>query len=148
MNKQKDMNNNKIFYILFILIFIIDLFVGFTSKRTIECLRKADSVKKTKIFSSLILHHIVSVFAHYGWMLPNKPLLILFIFSCLFAISNWKYTGGYCQITKYTNELCGDDEPYFHDILWKIGVKDVPGLQERLILVFLIFGIVHYLSLN
>ena len=146
MNKNK--NNNYILYFLFVLIFIMDLFVGFGSKRTMHCLRKADSIKKTKILSTLIFHHIISVFAHYGWLLPNKPLLILFIFSCLFAISNWQYTGGYCQITKYANELCGDEEPYFHDILWKIGVKDIQGLHDRLILLFLIFGIAHYLSLN
>ena len=131
---------------LFIAIAISEIAVDFSHPHTITCVKH----KGLHIVLFLIFHHLLSSFMMYGWLLPNKKLLFLFIIANLMMLLEW-IVHRRCRLTTYANNVCGwkSDTP-FRDLMWCLGFKDIHinGLTLHVILagVFLLLGIYLYRS--
>ena len=141
---------NIILYSIFLFLILIQLIIDFTSSETRKCLKGPNS---KEVIAMLLFHHILSTFLLYGWLLPNKKLLVIYILSALIMIAEWNILG-YCRLTKYVNIRCGDtnNTKYFRDLLWKLGTKEkvLFSVGDRtislffiIILLFLLFGVIH-----
>ena len=141
---------NIILYSIFLFLILIQLIIDFTSSETRKCLKGPNS---KEVIAMLLFHHILSTFLLYGWLLPNKKLLVIYILSALIMIAEWNILG-YCSLTKYVNIRCGDtnNTKYFRDLLWKLGTKEkvLFSVGDRtislffiIILLFLLFGVIH-----
>ena len=141
---------NIILYAIFLFLIVIQFVIDFTSDETRKCLKGPNS---KEVFVVLLFHHVLSTFLLYGWLLPNKKLLVLYIISFLFMFAQWEIYG-YCVLTKYVNIRCGDtnNTKYFRDLLWKLGTKEKVvfsigktniSLFTIIVLLFLVFGVIH-----
>lgn len=130
--------------ILFIFIAIAEIVIDFSHPHTAKCIKH----KGLHIVLFLIFHHLLSSFMLYGWILPNKKLLFLFIIANLMMLLEW-IVHGHCRLTAYANDQCGwkPDTP-FRDLMWQLGFKDMyigkVTLHVILAVVFLLLGIYLY----
>jgi len=73
----------------------------------------------------LLIHHIISVYIHFGWIninLSNKKLYLLLL---LLTIIHWKTNNNKCIFTQYINNKCNVDVNYpFRNIIYFIGLKN------------------------
>ena len=86
----------------------------------------------------------------YGWLLPNKKILLIFIIANATMLLEW-IVHRHCRLTRYANKYCGrKPETPFHDVMWWIGFKNIRigGLTLHVILagLFLLLGIYLYRS--
>ena len=131
---------------LFILIAISEIGIDFAHPHTVSCIKH----KGLHIVLFLIFHHLLSSFMLYGWLLPNKKLLFLFIIANLMMLLEW-IVHRRCRLTTYANNVCGwkSDTP-FRDLMWWLGFKDIHinglTLHGILAVVFLLVGIYLYRS--
>lgn len=138
-----------ILYSIFLCLIVIEMIIDFTSSETRTCLQGPNRKEVTVM---LVFHHILSTFLLYGWLLPNKMILILYIFSSLMMFLEWEIYG-YCRLTEYVNLRCGDtSKKSFRDLLWKLGTKQKVlfylgnrpiTLFHILAVLFLLFGVFH-----
>jgi len=145
---------NLILYSIFLFLIVIQIVIDFTSSETRKCLKGPNS---KEVIVILLFHHVLSTFLLYGWLLPNKKLLILYILSVLMMFAEWEIYG-YCRLTKFVNIRCDDANStlYFRDLLWKLGTKEkiLFSIGKRsitlfyiIVLLFLLFGIIHLIRL-
>ena len=112
---------NIILYSIFLCLIVIEMIIDFTSSETRTCLQGPN---RKEVTIMLVFHHILSTFLLYGWLLPNKMILILYIFSSLMMFAEWEIYG-YCRLTEYVNIRCdGTNTKPFRDLLWKLGAKE------------------------
>ena len=131
---------------LFLLIAFAEIAIDFSYPHTVSCIKH----KGLHVFLVLLFHHLFSTFLMYGWMLPNKKLLVLFIIGNALMLIEWfKYRKNH--ITMEINNQCGwkSDTP-LRDIMWWLGFKDIHigniTLHVLLAIIFLILGIYFYRS--
>jgi hypothetical protein len=84
----------------------------------------------------------------YGWLLPNKKLLFLFIIANLMMLLEW-IVHRRCRLTTYANNVCGwKSNTPFRDLICGLGLKDIRigrlTLHVILAVVFLFIGIYLY----
>lgn len=131
---------------LFILIAISEIGIDFAHPHTVSCVKH----KGLHIVLVLLFHHLLSSFMMYGWLLPNKRLLFLFIIANLMMLLEWAVYRR-CRITTYANNVCGwkSDTP-FRDLMWWLGFKDIHignvTLHVILAVAFLLLGVYLYRS--
>ena len=78
-----------------------------------------------KTNSVLLIHHIINIFAQFGWMCDNKYILYVYLFTPLIVLLHWKTNDNKCVLTHYVNENCDiDQKVYFRDIWWFLGIKN------------------------
>ena len=129
---------------LFIAIAIYEIAIDFAHPHTISCVKHKGL--HTVLF--LVFHHLLASFMMYGWLLPNKKLLFLFIIANLMMLLEW-FVHRRCRLTAYTNNQCGwkPDTP-FRDLMWQLGFKDIRigrlTLHVILAVAFLLLGIYLY----
>jgi hypothetical protein len=129
---------------LFIIIAIAEIAIDFLHPHTISCVKH----KGLHIFLFLLFHHLIASFMMYGWLLPNKKLLFLFIIANLMMLMEWMIHG-HCRLTAYANNVCGwKSNTPFRDLMWKLGLKDIRigrlTLHVILAVAFLLLGIYLY----
>lgn len=141
--------NNVVLYGVFFLIFLLEILIDFSSMETRSCLSTLpSSSKQVEVSSVLLFHHFIATFMMYGWLLPNRILLFFFLIASLSMFIEW-YRFGYCRLTEYINEQCGQTG-YFRDLLWWLGLKEVMWFdsytyQHLIAGSFLFMGFIHFL---
>jgi hypothetical protein len=148
------MNIHIILYTLFFFLIVIEMMIDFTSLETRKCL---DGPNHKEVRLMLIFHHILSTFLLYGWLLPNKNILLIYIISSLMMFAEWEIYG-HCRLTEYVNLKCdGTNKKPFRDLLWKLGTKQkvLFYLENRpitlfhiIVFAFLVFGVIHYVKMT
>jgi len=75
----------------------------------------------------LIIHHIISVFLHFGWIFDNKIMLKLYIATVISVIGHQNMNNGKCFLTQIENKIC-EFKTYhsFTDFYYWLGLKDKP----------------------
>lgn len=130
--------SDKIFIILLILAIYVDLF----STKTIQCLKGKNSSDKLQIILVLILHHMLNIFANFGFLLNNKKLLTVYIISPLFMLWYWSVNKNKCDLTVAVNKMCGwNESDYFNDFFNILGFKKYKSWEEIWHKVFIAGGI-------
>ena len=99
---MNDIYNIFIFIGIFLFEFIVDIFY---TAETIKCIRSKKSLDdKIELLGIIYIHHIISVFIIFGWILTNKKALMLYIFMTIAAIVSWSFNNGLCYITVIENK--------------------------------------------
>lgn len=132
--------------VLFILIAVAEIAIDFSHPHTVSCIRH----KGLHIVLFLLFHHLLASFMMYGWLLPNKKLLFLFIIANLMMLLEWAVHRR-CRLTTYANNQCGwKSNTPFRDLMWQLGLKDIRigtiTLHVILACAFLLLGIYLYRS--
>ena len=106
--------NTYIFFVLFLIETIWDLFFR---KDTVQCISTITTgVRRLKVVILIILHHLLSTFLTFGWIMNNKTIIILYLVSLMGVIASWQITDGLCWITVLQNNMCGYNKkkPFNH----------------------------------
>ena len=81
--------------------------------------------------STLLAHHIINVFAQFGWMSNNKYILYLYLTTPLIVLLHWKTNNNKCALTEYVNNQCNiKSGEYFRDMWFLIGVKKLKNYDS------------------
>jgi hypothetical protein len=132
--------------VLFIVIAISEIGIDFAHPHTVSCIKH----KGLHIALVLLFHHLLSSFMMYGWLLPNRRLLFLFIIANALMLLEW-IVHRHCRLTVHINNQCGwkSDTP-FRDLMWWLGFKNIQignvTLHVILAVAFLLLGIYLYRS--
>ena len=123
---------------LFFIILIISTVADIIDKKTYSCLKETTF----DVFFVIVLHHILNIFANFGFLLNNKILLYIYISIPVFISLYWFYFG-YCHLSVYVNKECGwKSDLLFNDIFTKISLKSYDIWNNCLHYVFLFFGVI------
>ena len=98
------------------------------------------------IYIILYLHHFLSLFVKFGFLVENRLLLLIYLFTPFIAIIHWKTNKNYCILTQIVNRICNQpDDVKFYDLLELINQKH--NKYYYMILSFgWIIGLLRYLG--
>ena len=132
-------NSTKLFIGLIILAILLDIL----HKQTITCIKNQTSIiKKIKVYLILVVHHIINIFANFGWLLNDKRLLMLYIISPIFMLIYWKLNNNKCDLTLIANDMCGwSEDTYFNDFFNILHFKRYESWNNIYHKLFLLFGV-------
>ena len=109
---------------LFVLLILISIIMDIRDKKTRDCLLQVSKEKRIKLISILIFHHIINIFANFGWLFDHPVLLSFYIISPVFMLIYWKMNNNKCDVTLWANKICGwEGDTYFNDLFNIIGLK-------------------------
>lgn len=109
---------------IFVLIIIVSIYLDLKDKQTQKCMSQITKQQKAKLVGILVLHHILNIFANFGYLLSNRYLLSLYVFAPFAMIAYWGMNGDRCDITVWANDICGwEGDKYFNDLFNIVGLK-------------------------
>jgi hypothetical protein len=80
--------------------------------------------KSAKTTALLFFHHLLNIFANFGWVSTSKPILYLYILAPVVTAVHWLSNNGRCRLTEEYNILTGlPQELPFNDVFNMIGLK-------------------------
>jgi hypothetical protein len=103
----------------------------------------------TEVYPVLLLHHVLNIFAQFGFLVQDKKLLLLYLFAPILTILHWYTNGNKCFLTQYVNEKC-NLHMRFRDIWYFLGVKNFSYYSEAhylYLFICWIIALVRYLNL-
>ena len=130
------MRDLSVIFILGILFFIIDI--------------KTFHYCTTNVYPTLLVHHILNVFAQFGFLCTNKTLLIFYLFAPILVMVHWKTNNNKCFLTEMVNKECGYKNMYFRDIWFLLGFKNLQNYSDihfTYLICAWFLGLIRYLSI-
>uniref|UniRef100_A0A6C0KPZ4 Uncharacterized protein n=1 Tax=viral metagenome TaxID=1070528 RepID=A0A6C0KPZ4_9ZZZZ len=106
--------------------------------------------KNKSVYPILLLHHILNIFAQFGFLARDKNVLIIYIFTPLLVILHWATNGNKCFLTEMVNKACGTHER-FRDIWYLLGFKNLKHYTELhygYLFVAWIIAVIRYIKLS
>jgi hypothetical protein len=99
---------------------------------------------------TLLVHHIINIFAQFGWLSNNKYVLYTYLTAPLIVLLHWKTNDNKCIMTEYVNDQCGiKTGTYFRDLWFLLGIKKLKNYDTihkiYLIIVWIIAVVKVYL---
>lgn len=91
----------------------------------------------------LLAHHVLNIYAQFGWLSNNKYLLYGYALTPLIVLLHWKTNKNRCILTEDINKKCNiQEDALFRDFWYLIGFKKLryyDGLHKfYLVLVWLV----------
>ena len=78
------------------------------------------------VYPILLLHHVINIFAQFGFLASDKRLLLLYVFAPIVTIAHWKTNNNQCVLTETVNRNCNlPPDTKFRDIWYLLGVKNL-----------------------
>jgi len=109
---------------IFYLIIIVSIYLDLNDKQTVKCMDSITKQEKTKLVLVLIFHHVINIFANFGYLLSNRYLLYIYIFAPFIMFTYWWFNDDKCDVTVWANNICGwEDKKYFNDLFNIVGLK-------------------------
>jgi len=116
-----DISNN-IFFLLFSVETIWDLFL---KKDTVSCIINKKGLDRFRIVLLIILHHFLSTFLTFGWIMNNKTVIKVYLFTLFIVIGSWQINNGLCYFTALQNDMCGcNRKKPFNHLLQLMKIKE------------------------
>ena len=116
-----DITNN-IFFMLFFFELIWDLFL---KKDTVSCIVNKKGLDRFRIVLLIILHHFLSTFLLFGWIINNKTIIKLYLATLFIVIGSWQINNGLCYFTALQNDMCGcNRKKPFNHLLQLMKIKE------------------------
>ena len=107
----------KLIILLGVCSYIIDIYSG---KNTYY----KSCYNKYNVQIELLIHHILNIYAQFGWLSNNKILLQGYVISCIILLYHWNANNDRCILTEKINKKCNIPiEKPFRDILYAVGFK-------------------------
>ena len=105
---------------IYVLIFLIVLSItlDLNDKHTKKCMKI-----NHHILPLLILHHILSIFFYFGWILNDKKFLQIYLLVPPLIGLHW-LTNGNCILSEMTNDVCEWEKTTFiNDLVKQMHMK-------------------------
>ena len=116
-----DINSN-IFFILFSIETIWDIFL---KKDTVSCIIDKKGLERFRIILLIVLHHFLSTFLTFGWILTSKTIIKIYLITLFVVIGSWQINNGLCYFTALQNDMCGcNRKKPFNHLLQLIKIKE------------------------
>jgi hypothetical protein len=123
--------------VLFVIQYSLDVFQN-------ECISRLKG-KKLLGLSNLAIHHIISIFANFGWLYNNKKILISNLILILSILLGWMTNDNKCFISDEFNKLCGYEHyELFHDLFYYFDIK----ILHPPYYIFLLFILLYKINKN
>jgi hypothetical protein len=106
--------NTYIFFVLFLIETIWDLFFR---TDTIQCITTLTTgSRRLKVVVLIILHHLLSTFLTFGWIMNSKIIIIIYLCAIFVVFGSWQLYNGLCYLTVMQNDMCGCNKkkPFNH----------------------------------
>lgn len=103
----------------------------------------------SSVYPTLLLHHIVNIYAQFGFLSQDKILLKLYLITPLFVVIHWKTNNNNCILTELVNKECGYNM-YFRDIWYFLGLKQCKHyniIHHVYLIVAWIIAFIRYLQM-
>ncbi len=83
-------------------------------------------IKENTVKAELLAHHILNMYAQFGFLSNNKYFLYGYIVTPLLVLLHWQTNQNKCILTEDINKKCNipDNEP-FRDIWYLLGLKNI-----------------------
>jgi hypothetical protein len=108
-------------YIFLIVLTILQISLDLNSTATKKCTCDHFNPKLLTIFLS---HHIFNIFANFGWLVPNKQILFIYVIMIPILFMHWQTNDDKCILTQLYNKECGFNDSYvFNDFFSMVGLK-------------------------
>ena len=128
---------------LFFLLAASEIILDVSHSSTQTCIRH----KGLHVLFLFIFHHLLFSFMMYGWLLPNKTLLLLFIACNAWVLIEWLIHRQF-RLTRYLTSQCGSD-PHtpFRDWIGWLGLRNLQlgGIPFPIALAGALFFLGYYL---
>lgn len=90
----------------------------------------------------LFFHHVLNVFAQFGWLSNNKYILYMYLLITIVLILHWYINNNQCIITEYVNDECNIKKyTYFRDLVYLLGIKKIKN-YDTIRTIYLCFTLV------
>lgn len=110
--------------IVFYIIIIVSIYLDLKDKDTVKCMSSITKQEKTKLVLILIFHHIINIFANFGYLLKNRTLLYIYIVVPFLMFTYWWLNNDKCHVTVWANNICGwKGDKNFNDLFNIAGLK-------------------------
>ncbi len=76
----------------------------------------------------LWVHHLISAFIFFGWMLQSSSALRFYILFLFAILAHWAVNGNACALTQIVKKECADDSIKFHSLSYYIVPSNMPKL--------------------
>jgi hypothetical protein len=88
----------------------------FFKNDTIHCMSNITGLHKIKLILLFIVHHLLSTFLIFGWIINSRIITILYLVSLVIVIGSWQIYDGLCYLTVMQNDMCGSNKkkPFNH----------------------------------
>lgn len=135
MNKNIERKRNTFItciIIIGIIFFIIDILNNDYSK----------CKNKTTNYFIILVHHIVNIFAQFGWLSNDKYILSLYLITPIIVLIHWKTYNNKCYLTDIVNKNCDlNDDTLFKDIFYHLKIKKLKNYDiiHKIYLIFVWF---------
>ena len=72
----------------------------------------------------LYLHHLLNIFANFGWLSNTKSILIVYLIAPVVCLLHWYTNNNLCYFTQKYNDVCNlSKDATFNDFFNIIGLK-------------------------
>lgn len=117
--KYSSLNKKRNTFILYIIIIgIIFFIVDISSNNYSKCNNKITN------YFIILLHHIVNIFAQFGWLSNDKYILSLYLITPIIFLIHWNTYNNKCYLTDFVNKNCNlNDDTLFKDIFYHLKIK-------------------------
>ena len=131
-----------IFILLILLLFSLFIFyIDMNTDIMKDCLNKKTTYSSIIIIT--LLHHILQIFANFGWLFNNKIILTIYVLAPFIVIIHWLTNDGKCVLTQLYNKQCSlPDERKFNDIYNIVGFKKYDIWEDYLHYIYLSMAII------
>lgn len=123
----------KLIFIAGLLSYIADIYTG--PEYYTKC------INSIFVNLELLAHHIINIYAHFGWLSNNKILLYGYVAAPIIVLLHWKTNRNRCFLTEDINKKC--DIPAntpLRDILYFIGLKTPDNKMDNFHKLYLVVG--------
>jgi hypothetical protein len=108
---------DKSIYVL-IFLMVLSITLDLNNKATIKCIGK-----NKRILPLLIIHHILSIFTYFGWILNDKNFLQIYLFVPPLVAMHWLMNSN-CILSEMTNDVCEwRKTKYLNDLVQQMNLK-------------------------
>jgi hypothetical protein len=80
------------------------------------------------IYIWLYLHHLLNIFANFGFISQNKTVLLFYLFTPIIATIHWMSNNNKCILTQIVNNICNDNNE-FRDFWELLGIKKLTNYK-------------------
>lgn len=138
--------NTYIFFLLFLIETIWDLFFR---KDTIQCITTLTTgPRRFKVVILIILHHLLSTFLTFGWIMNSKIIIILYLCSIFVVFGSWKLYNGLCYLTVMQNDMCScNKKKPFNHLLQLMKIDETQSNKKYYYGIIIIGIVVSFLKL-
>ena len=87
-------------------------FVVFVYDLTTNPCIKNKQYTSSSVFIVLFIHHFMSIFSKFGFLVSDRRLLFIYLFAPTLTVLHWRFNDNKCFMTEMVSEMCGKETDF------------------------------------